>query len=105
MKATNRAKELLGERGRVNVSSYNRLVLITGEVPNEADKAAVERAVASVENVQSVVNELVVGPVHLDRHAFERPADRQQGQGELRRREGPDRAVASRSLSKAASST
>lgn len=61
VKGSNRAKEVLGERGHVNVNSYNRMVLLTGEVPNEADRAAVEQAVARVENVKSVVNELAVG--------------------------------------------
>jgi osmotically-inducible protein OsmY len=36
------------------------VALITGEVPGEAERAAVEKAVASVENVRSVVNELAV---------------------------------------------
>lgn len=62
VKATNRAREVLGGRGSVSVTSYNRLMLITGEVPSEADKAAVERAVKGIDNVQSVVNELAVGP-------------------------------------------
>jgi osmotically-inducible protein OsmY len=60
IKAMNRVREVLGERGHVNTTSYNRLVLITGEVPTEADRAAVEQAVARVENVKSVVNELGV---------------------------------------------
>ena len=42
--------------------SYNRTVLITGEVPAEAEKAAVGNAVKQVENVRDVVNELVVAP-------------------------------------------
>ena len=61
MKAAKRADETVGERGHINLTSYNRLVLITGEVPTEADKAAVELAVARVENVRSVVNELAIG--------------------------------------------
>jgi osmotically-inducible protein OsmY len=60
LKAVKRAGELLGERGHINVTSYGRLVLVTGEVPTEADKAAVEQAVARIENVRSVVNELVI---------------------------------------------
>jgi len=60
-KAAKRAGDLLGERGHVNVTSYNRLVLITGEVPTEADKANVEQTVARIDNVRSVVNELVLG--------------------------------------------
>ena len=59
-KAAKRVGELLGERGHFNVTSYNRLVLVTGEVPTEADKAAVEQALARIENVRSVVNELVI---------------------------------------------
>jgi osmotically-inducible protein OsmY len=60
LKAVKRAGELLGDRGHINVTSYSRLVLVTGEVPNEADKAAVEQAVARIENVRAVVNELVI---------------------------------------------
>ncbi len=47
--------------GHVNVTSYNRLVLITGEVATDAERTAVEQAVARIDNVQSTVNELVVG--------------------------------------------
>lgn len=46
--------------GHVNVTSYNRLVLITGEVPREADRQAIEQAVGRVDNVRSVVNDLAV---------------------------------------------
>ncbi len=52
----------LATLGHVNITSYNRMVLLTGEVPAEADKAVVEAAVAKVENIKSVVNELGVGP-------------------------------------------
>ena len=62
LKAANRIKDALGERGHVNVTSYNRMVLLTGEVPNEADRVAVEQTVARVENVRGTFNELVVGP-------------------------------------------
>ena len=47
--------------GHVNVTSYNRLVLITGEVATDAERTEVEQAVARIDNVQSTVNELVVG--------------------------------------------
>ena len=56
-----RAKEL-ATLGRINVTSYNRTVLITGEVPGESERTAVEKAVSGVENVRAVVNELVVAP-------------------------------------------
>jgi osmotically-inducible protein OsmY len=60
LKATNRIPALVGDRGHVNVTSYNRMVLVTGEVATDADKAAVEQAVGQVENVRSIVNELAV---------------------------------------------
>jgi osmotically-inducible protein OsmY len=52
----------IGEAGHVNGSSYNRVVLLTGEVPTEADRGKVEAAVAKVENVRAVVNEIAVMP-------------------------------------------
>jgi len=60
LRANNRLGEKLGERGHVIVTSYNRQVLLTGEVANEQDKAAAEQVVAGVENVRSIVNELGV---------------------------------------------
>ena len=60
LKAGARVREVLGERGHVSVNSYNRLVLITGEVDSEADRSAVEQAVARVENVRKTFNELGV---------------------------------------------
>ena len=44
----------------VNATSYNRRVLLTGEVPNEADRKAIEESVRRVENVREVTNELQV---------------------------------------------
>ncbi|WP_372525871.1 BON domain-containing protein [Piscinibacter sp.] len=60
LKSLNRIRDVLGERGRVSTTSYNRMVLITGAVPAEADKAAVEQAVQRVENVRSIVNDVEV---------------------------------------------
>ena len=61
LKAGSRIREALGDRGNVSVTSYNRIVLLTGDVPEAADKATVERVVTGIENVQSAVNEIVVG--------------------------------------------
>jgi osmotically-inducible protein OsmY len=55
-----RIREQLGDRVHVNVTSYNRQVLITGEVPNAKDKQLVELLVSRVENVKTTVNELAV---------------------------------------------
>jgi len=60
LKAASRITETIGSRGHVNVTSYNRTALITGEVPTEADRSAVEQAVSRIENVRSTVNELAV---------------------------------------------
>lgn len=62
LKGRNRARDAVGDRGHVNVTSYNRIVLLTGEVPTDADRARVEEAVKGVDNVRSVVNELAVMP-------------------------------------------
>ena len=60
LKSIPRINEAVGERAHVNITSFNRTVLITGEAPNEADRAAIEQAVARIENVQATVNELVI---------------------------------------------
>jgi osmotically-inducible protein OsmY len=66
LKSLTRVREVLGDRGHVNVTSYNRMALITGEVPTEADRTAVEQAIARIENVRSTVNDLaVMGPSSL----------------------------------------
>jgi osmotically-inducible protein OsmY len=60
LKSMNRIRDVIGDRGHVSTTSYNRMVLITGEVPSEADKTAVEQAAQKVENVRSTVNEVEV---------------------------------------------
>ena len=63
VKAEVQVPKLVGDAGHVNIASYNRKVLLTGEVRDEAMKAAVEREVRGIENVVTVINELVVsGP-------------------------------------------
>ncbi len=60
LKAGNRLGEALGDRAHVNATSYNRVVLLTGEVTSEADKALAQQAVGRVDGVRSIVNELGV---------------------------------------------
>jgi len=62
VKAANRIRETLGDKARISVTSYNRQVLLTGEVGNETDKQALGRLVQSVDNVRAVVNETTVAP-------------------------------------------
>lgn len=59
-KTANSIRRALGEKGHVTVSAYNRVVLLTGEVPTDADKLTAEHVAARTENVRSVVNELGV---------------------------------------------
>lgn len=60
LRGTNRARDAIGDRGHVNITSYNRQVLLTGEVPTAQDKQLVEQVVSKVENVRGIVNELGV---------------------------------------------
>ena len=57
-------RENFGDKvAHVNLTSYNRQVLITGEVADERARVQVEQLVAKLPNVRSVVNELGIGPV------------------------------------------
>ena len=63
VKAELKLRELTGENGHINVTSYNRKVLLTGEVRDDAMKQAAEREVRAIDNVVSVINELeIAGP-------------------------------------------
>ena len=61
-RAANRLHGLYGDRAHVNVTSWNRQVLLTGEVPTQEDRQKAEQTLREVENVRSVVNDLVVAP-------------------------------------------
>lgn len=60
LRGASRIRENLGDRVHVNITSYNRQVLLTGEVPSAQDQKLVEQVVAKVENVRAIVNELNV---------------------------------------------
>ena len=60
-KAANRVSNL-ATLGQVSVTSYNGNLLVTGQVPGANEKAQVEKAVAGVEHVRAVFNEIEVGP-------------------------------------------
>lgn len=61
IRAGNRVSEKFGDRVHVNVTSYNRSVLITGEAPDAAARAEVEKIVAAVPNVKAISNEMMTG--------------------------------------------
>ena len=71
LRAASQIRANFGTRVRVSVTSYNRQVLLTGEVPNLQDQQAVEQVVKQVDSVASVVNELAVinTPSLIDRSA------------------------------------
>jgi osmotically-inducible protein OsmY len=63
LKAEFQVPKIVGQNGHVNIASFNRKVLLTGEVKDEATKAAVEREVRGITGVESVSNELqIAGP-------------------------------------------
>ncbi|MFA9217084.1 MAG: BON domain-containing protein [Sphingomonadaceae bacterium] len=63
VKSAVKMKNVTGDAGHVNVNSFNRRALVTGEVRDEAMKAAVEREVRGIDGVLSVSNELeIAGP-------------------------------------------
>ena len=60
LRSASRIREALGDQGHVNVTSYNRQVLLTGEVASAQDRQLVEQIVAGVDNVRNIVNEIAV---------------------------------------------
>ena len=63
IKAASRISERFKEGVHVNVTSYNRMVLLTGEVPDAAARTEVERIAWEVQNVRGVHNELAIAGV------------------------------------------
>jgi len=60
LRGASRLRDAFGDRAHIDVTSYNRQALLTGEVPTEQAKQQAEQIVARVENVKGVVNELGV---------------------------------------------
>lgn len=63
VKASNRLSEVFKNANSVSVTSYNRRVLITGQLPNAAARAEAERAVRRAPGIRDVYNEIEVGNV------------------------------------------
>jgi osmotically-inducible protein OsmY len=61
--ATTRIKNKYADKVHINITSYNRKVLITGEVADDAVKTDITRIVGGVQNVSGINNELLIGPV------------------------------------------
>lgn len=60
LRAAARIRERLGERVHINVTSYSRQVLLTGEAPTAEDKLLIEQTVAQVDSVRNIVNEIAI---------------------------------------------
>jgi osmotically-inducible protein OsmY len=63
LKAEGRAMKITGDQGRVTVNSFNRHVLITGEVKDEKMKADVEQQIKTIDGVKQIENDLEIAPV------------------------------------------
>ncbi len=63
IKVASAVRQEMGDRIHLNATSFNRQVLLTGEVRTAADKERAEKLAQSQENVNSVVNDLAVMPV------------------------------------------
>ncbi len=62
IQVTNALTPVLGGKGHVSVTSYNRQVLLTGEVPTAQLQLAAQQTAQKIEKVRSVVNDLAVLP-------------------------------------------
>ena len=60
LRSNNRISERFGDRVHVNVTSFNRSVLITGEAPDAKTKDEIEKIVSAVPNARAVTNELTI---------------------------------------------
>ena len=61
LKVANAVRQEMSDRVHLNVTSYNRRVLLSGEVRSEADRARATVLAQSQENVKDVINDLAMG--------------------------------------------
>lgn len=60
-KSLTRISEALKDKIHINVTSFNRNVLLTGEAADEAARQKAESLAREVQNVRNVTNELTIG--------------------------------------------
>ena len=63
LRTSNRISEVFGNRAHVNVASYNRSVLLTGEVPDAAARSEIEKITSGVPKVKAITNEVQIAGV------------------------------------------
>ncbi len=61
-KASATVMEKISDKAHINFTSFNRRVLLSGEVPNEEARLEAERLTLTTPNVKGVYNELTIGP-------------------------------------------
>ena len=62
LRGSSRIREAIGNRGRVSLTSYNRIVLLNGQVENAAVRQQAEDIAKALPNARTIVNEITVGP-------------------------------------------
>ncbi|NDC61984.1 MAG: BON domain-containing protein [Betaproteobacteria bacterium] len=63
LRGSARIRDALGDKVHVNITSFNRQVLLTGEITSERDRQTILQLVEKIENVRSVVSEMTIAPV------------------------------------------
>lgn len=61
LKANGKLSSLVGDAGHVDITTYDRKILLTGEVKDEQMKQNVEQEMRNIQDVVGVMNELEVG--------------------------------------------
>ena len=60
LKGSRRIYQQFGDKVHINITSYNRMVLLTGEAPTETIKADIGKLIMGVDNVRKIFNEIAV---------------------------------------------
>ena len=63
LRASNRVGERFGDKVHINVTSFNRAVLLTGEAPDARTRAEIEKMVLGIANVRGVTNDIQVAGI------------------------------------------
>jgi osmotically-inducible protein OsmY len=63
VRASNRISDRFGSTVHINVTSYNRNALLTGEVPDEKSRDEAEKIVRAVPTVRDVTNDLQIAGI------------------------------------------
>ncbi len=60
LKSARRINQQFGDKVHINITSYNRMVLLTGEAPSETIKTDIGKLVMGVDNVRRIFNEIAI---------------------------------------------